>query len=88
MVDCGRGPTTRGPCTYVTLLQRKAERPGKRLENNGLDSPFDVENEGVKMIGGVNYEEITEKGCAFPMAKHAKTQVSFPQIRLFSAQVS
>ena len=39
----GLQPAT--PARNVTLLQRKAERPGKHLENNGLDSPLDVENE-------------------------------------------
>ena len=46
----------------VTLLQRKAERPENALENNGWIHRSTLKMKDVKMIGGVNYEEITEEG--------------------------
>jgi 2,4-dienoyl-CoA reductase (NADPH2) len=47
----------------VTLLQRKAERPGKRLgKTTGWIHRSTLKMKGVKMIGGVNYEEITDEG--------------------------
>ena len=47
----------------VTLLQRKAERPGKRLgKTTGWIHRACLMMKGVKMIGGVNYDEITGEG--------------------------
>ena len=47
----------------VTLLQRKAERPGKRLgKTTGWIHRSNLQMKGVKMIGGVTYERITPEG--------------------------
>ena len=47
----------------VTLVQRKAEKHGKRLgKTTGWIQCSALHMKGVEMIGGVNYEEITEQG--------------------------
>ena len=47
----------------VTLLQRKAEKPGKRLgKTTGWIHRAALNMKGVKMVGGVNYERITDEG--------------------------
>lgn len=57
------GPQPAAPARNVTLLQRKAERPGKRLgKTTGWIHRSTLKMKGVKMIGGVNYEAITEEG--------------------------
>jgi 2,4-dienoyl-CoA reductase (NADPH2) len=57
------GPQPAAPARNVTLLQRKAERPGKRLgKTTGWIHRSTLKMKGVKMIGGVNYEEITDEG--------------------------
>ena len=57
------GPRPAAPARNVTLLQRKAERPGKRLgKTTGWIHRSTLKMKGVKMIGGVNYEEITDEG--------------------------
>ena len=57
------GPQPAAPARKVTLLQRKSERPGKRLgKTTGWIHRSTLKMKGVKMIGGVNYEEITDEG--------------------------
>ena len=47
----------------VTLLQRKATRVGKGLgKTTGWIHRATLQHKGVKMIGGVNYEAITDEG--------------------------
>lgn len=47
----------------VTLLQRKSEKPGKRLgKTTGWIHRAALNMKGVKMLGGVNYERITDEG--------------------------
>lgn len=47
----------------VTLLQRKAERPGKRLgKTTGWIHRASLAARGVQMLGGVSYEAITPEG--------------------------
>lgn len=47
----------------VTLLQRKAERPGKRLgKTTGWIHRASLAARNVRMMGGVGYEAITPKG--------------------------
>ena len=58
-----QGPQPATPARNVTLLQRKAERPGKHLgKTTGWIHRSTLKMKGVKMIGGVNYEEITDEG--------------------------
>lgn len=47
----------------VMLLQRKLEKPGKRLgKTTGWIHRAALNMKGVKMVGGVNYERITDEG--------------------------
>ena len=51
------------PARQVTLLQRKAEAPGKRLgKTTGWIHRAALRMKDVKMEGGVNYERVTEDG--------------------------
>ncbi|MAZ20027.1 NADPH-dependent 2,4-dienoyl-CoA reductase [Roseovarius sp.] len=57
------GPQPDAPVRHVTLLQRKAERPGKRLgKTTGWIHRATLRMKDVKMIGGVNYERIDADG--------------------------
>ena len=57
------GPQPEEPVRQVTLLQRKAERPGKRLgKTTGWIHRATLRMKDVKMIGGVNYEWIDADG--------------------------
>ena len=56
-------PQPEAPARKVTLLQRKAEKPGRRLgKTTGWIHRAQLAARGVKMIGGVNYEKITQDG--------------------------
>ncbi len=56
-------PQPEAPARNVTLLQRKAEKPGRRLgKTTGWIHRAQLAARGVKMIGGVNYERITQDG--------------------------
>ncbi|MCV2881665.1 NADPH-dependent 2,4-dienoyl-CoA reductase [Actibacterium sp. XHP0104] len=57
------GPQPEPPARQVTLLQRKAERPGKGLgKTTGWIHRATLQMKGVTMKGGVNYERITPEG--------------------------
>ncbi len=57
------GPRPAPPARQVTLLQRTAERPGKRLgKTTGWIHRSSLQMKGVKMQGGVNYERIDAAG--------------------------
>ncbi|GHD98374.1 2,4-dienoyl-CoA reductase [Defluviimonas sp. 20V17] len=57
------GPRPAPPARQVTLLQRKAEKPGKRLgKTTGWIHRATLQAKGVKMLGGVSYERITDQG--------------------------
>ena len=57
------GPQPEAPARQVTLLQRKAEKPGKRLgKTTGWIHRAALAMKDVKMIGGVNYERIEDGG--------------------------
>ncbi|MEP2640146.1 NADPH-dependent 2,4-dienoyl-CoA reductase [Roseobacter sp.] len=57
------GPQPNAPARQVTLLQRKAEKPGKRLgKTTGWIHRAVLSMKGVKMIGGVSYERIEDAG--------------------------
>ncbi len=56
-------PRPETPARQVTLLQRKPEKPGRRLgKTTGWIHRAALQAKGVRMIGGVNYEEITPEG--------------------------
>ena len=57
------GPRPAPPLRQVTLLQRKAERPGKRLgKTTGWIHRAALKMKGVAMRSGVNYERIDAAG--------------------------
>uniref|UniRef100_UPI00356A1B4C FAD-dependent oxidoreductase n=1 Tax=Actibacterium sp. TaxID=1872125 RepID=UPI00356A1B4C len=57
------GPQPEAPARQITLLQRKNERPGKRLgKTTGWIHRATLQMKGVTMKGGVNYERITPEG--------------------------
>jgi 2,4-dienoyl-CoA reductase (NADPH2) len=57
------GPQLEAPLRQVTMLQRKAEKPGKRLgKTTGWIHRATLQMKGVKMMGGVSYDEITSDG--------------------------
>ncbi|WP_425098043.1 FAD-dependent oxidoreductase [Tropicibacter sp. S64] len=57
------GPQPDKPARKVTLLQRKAERPGKRLgKTTGWIHRATLQMKGVEMKAGVNYERIDDAG--------------------------
>ena len=56
-------PQPAPPARRVTLLQRKAGRPGKGLgKTTGWIHRASLQMKQVEMIGGVNYERITPQG--------------------------
>ncbi|WP_102110183.1 NADPH-dependent 2,4-dienoyl-CoA reductase [Oceaniglobus roseus] len=57
------GPKPEAPARRITLLQRKAEKLGKRLgKTTGWIHRASLQMKGVEMIGGVNYERIDGTG--------------------------
>ena len=66
-MQCGglapEGPQPAAPARAVTLLQRKPEKPGRKLgKTTGWIHRAALQMKGVKMIGGVNYERIDAQG--------------------------
>ena len=57
------GPRPEPAARDVVLLQRKAEKPGKRLgKTTGWIHRASLQMKGVKMVAGVNYEGIDAQG--------------------------
>ena len=57
------GPQPDAPLRNVVVLQRKAEKPGKRLgKTTGWIHRAVLKMKGVEMRGGVNYERIDDLG--------------------------
>jgi 2,4-dienoyl-CoA reductase (NADPH2) len=57
------GPQPEAPARQVVLLQRKAEKPGKRLgKTTGWIHRMALQMKNVSMKGGVNYERIDAEG--------------------------
>ena len=57
------GPQPTAPARQVVMLQRKPEKPGKRLgKTTGWIHRASLQMKGVKMIAGVNYEAIDARG--------------------------
>lgn len=66
------GPQPSAPARQVTLLQRKAEAPGKRLgKTTGWIHRMGLRMKNVKMVGGVNYERVTDEGL---MVSHGEAR--------------
>ncbi len=57
------GPQPEAPARQITLLQRKAERPGKQLgKTTGWIHRAALRMKNVTMVSGVNYESIDAHG--------------------------
>ncbi|MFN3144607.1 MAG: FAD-dependent oxidoreductase [Paracoccaceae bacterium] len=68
------GPRPAPATRAVTLLQRRAERPGKRLgKTTGWIHRANLKMKGVAMLGGVTYDRITPEGIEVTAGD--KTQV-------------
>jgi 2,4-dienoyl-CoA reductase (NADPH2) len=85
------GPQPAPATRDVVLLQRKAEKPGKRLgKTTGWIHRASLQMKGVKMIGGVNYERIDEKGLhvSFGEAREKPTLIECDTVVLCAGQLS
>lgn len=84
-------PAPEPPARQVTLLQRKPERPGRRLgKTTGWIHRAALKAKQVKMIGGVNYEKITDEGLhiSFGEARENPTLIEVDTVVLCSGQLS
>ncbi len=75
----------------VTLLQRKAEKPGKQLgRTTGWIHRASLQSHGVAMIGGVNYERATREGLLVThgTARENPTLIPADTIVICAGQVS
>ncbi|KIC14253.1 NADPH-dependent 2,4-dienoyl-CoA reductase [Leisingera sp. ANG-Vp] len=85
------GPQPAEPARQVTLLQRKAERHGKRLgKTTGWIHRATLKMKNAAFLGGVNYERIDEEGLhvSFGAARENPTLVPADTIVLCAGQVS
>lgn len=85
------GPQPAAPARRVTLLQRKAERHGKRLgKTTGWIHRATLKMKDVEFLGGVNYEKIDDEGLhvSFGEARENPTVVPADTIVLCAGQVS
>lgn len=84
------GPQPEAPARAVTLLQRKAEKPGKRLgKTTGWIHRLALNMKGVKMIGGVNYESVEPGGIlvSYGEARENPTLIEADTIVMCAGQV-
>jgi 2,4-dienoyl-CoA reductase (NADPH2) len=83
------GPHPEPPARQVTLLQRKAEKLGRRLgKTTGWIHRASLEMKGVRMVGGVNYERITPEGLhvSFGPGRENPTLIAADTIVLCAGQ--
>ena len=86
-----KGPQPDAPIRDVTLLQRKAEKPGRRLgKTTGWIHRATLQMKGVTMKGGVNYERITHEGIwvSTGEARENPTLIPCDNVVLCAGQVS
>ncbi|RMH45338.1 MAG: NADPH-dependent 2,4-dienoyl-CoA reductase [Alphaproteobacteria bacterium] len=79
------------PVHDVTLLQRKAEKPGRRLgKTTGWIHRLTLQRKGVRMIGGVNYERIDADGLhvSFGETRDKPTLIPADTVILCAGQIS
>ncbi|ATG36808.1 2,4-dienoyl-CoA reductase FadH [Phaeobacter piscinae] len=85
------GPQPEAPAREVTLLQRKAERHGKRLgKTTGWIHRATLKMKDVNFVGGVNYERIDDDGLhvSFGEARENPTVIAADTVVLCSGQLS
>lgn len=86
-----QGPRPEPPARAVTMLQRKPERPGKRLgKTTGWIHRATLRMKGVEMVSGVNYERIDGDGLhiSFGAARENPTLIEVDTIVLCAGQLS
>ena len=84
------GPRPDAPARQVTLLQRKAEKHGKRLgKTTGWIHRAALKMKGVRFLGGVNYEAIDARGLhvSFGETRDKPTLVEADTIVLCAGQL-
>jgi 2,4-dienoyl-CoA reductase (NADPH2) len=84
------GPRPEPAAREVTLLQRKAEKPGKRLgKTTGWIHRASLKMKNVAMVTGVNYERIDADGLhvSFGEARDMPTFIACDTIVLCAGQV-
>ncbi|MEM6887525.1 MAG: NADPH-dependent 2,4-dienoyl-CoA reductase [Pseudomonadota bacterium] len=84
------GPQPDAPARVVTLLQRKAEKPGKRLgKTTGWIHRAALAMKKVKMLSGVNYERVDANGLwiSFGEGRENPTLVEADTIVLCAGQL-
>jgi len=73
------GPRPVRPARAVTLLQRKPEKPGRHLgKTTGWIHRATLQMKGVRMQGGVNYEEITPEGIILSQGPERRDPTLLP----------
>ena len=85
------GPQPHAPARAVTLLQRKAEKHGKRLgKTTGWIHRAALKMKDVEFVGGVNYEKIDVRGLhvSFGEARENPRIIEVDTIVLCAGQVS
>jgi len=85
------GPRPETPVRKVTLLQRKAEKPGRRLgKTTGWIHRANLKMKGVRALSDVNYERIDAEGLhvSFGEAREDPQLVEAETIVLCAGQVS
>ncbi len=86
-----KGPQPDPSLRQVTLLQRKNERPGKRLgKTTGWIHRAALRMKGVEMMSGVNYERIDSDGLhvSFGDARENPTLIEVDTVVLCAGQLS
>ena len=84
------GPQPDAAARNVVLLQRKPEKPGKRLgKTTGWIHRAALKMKGVKMIAGVNYERIDSDGLhiTFGEARENPTLIEADTVVLCAGQI-
>ncbi len=84
------GKQPEAPARQVTLLQRKAEKPGKRLgKTTGWIHRMALQMKDVKMMAGVNYEKIDDEGIhiSYGEARERPTVIAVDTVVMCAGQV-
>lgn len=84
-------PQPESPARQVTLLQRKPEKPGRKLgKTTGWIHRAALQAKGVRMLGGVNYEAITAEGLEVSFGPERKdpTLIAADTVVLCAGQLS
>jgi len=85
-----QGPQPEPPAREVVLLQRKAEKAGKRLgKTTGWIHRADLKMKGVKTLTGVNYERIDAHGLhiSFGEARENPQLIEVDTVVLCAGQI-